>query len=125
VLKEHESVKAKTTIGWQIEEWIHDSFVHTIRELQGSDSISQATIELNRPLHSNWVGLPELISQSITSKQTIQLITQTTLPKKTLEESMKNINTQVLEIKYVINLGQFLKIMPDIKRYIFKLIKSI
>ncbi len=38
---------------------------------------------------------------------------------------MKDINTQVLETKYVINLGQFLKIVPNIKWYIFKLIKSI
>ncbi len=77
-------MKAKSTIGWQIEEWIHDSFVHTIRELQGSDSISQETIELNRPLHSNWVDLPKPISQSVINKQTIKLSTQTTLPKKTL-----------------------------------------
>ncbi len=32
---------------------------------------------------------------------------------------MKDISTQVLETKYVINLGQLLKIMPNIKRYIF------
>jgi hypothetical protein len=37
VLKEHESVKAKTITGWQIEEWIRDYFVYTIRELQGSE----------------------------------------------------------------------------------------
>ncbi len=54
--------------------------------------------------------------------QPIQLITQTTLLEKTLEEILKDINTQVLEIKYVINLGQLLKIMPNIKRYIFKLV---
>ncbi len=125
MLKEHESVKAKTITGWQIEEWIRDYFVYTIRELQGSEWISQATIELNRPLHSNWVGLPEPISQSVTGKQTIQLTTQMTLPEKIVEEIMKNINTQVLETKYVINLGQFLKIMPDIKRYIFKLVKFV
>ncbi len=58
MLKKHESVKAKTTIGWQIEKQMCDYFVHTIRELQGSDSVSQTTIELNGPLHSNWVGLP-------------------------------------------------------------------
>jgi hypothetical protein len=37
-----------------------------------------------------------------------------------LEEILRDINTQVLEIKYVINLGQFLKIVLDIKWYIFK-----
>ncbi len=36
-----------------------------------------------------------------------------------------DINTQVLETKYVINLGQFLRIVPDIKWYIFKLIKFV
>ncbi len=31
---------------------MRDSFVHIIKELQGSDSVSQATIELKGPLHS-------------------------------------------------------------------------
>ncbi len=39
-----------------------------------------------------------------------------------MEEILKDINTQVLETKYVINLGQLLKIMLEIKRYIFKLV---
>jgi hypothetical protein len=42
-----------------------------------------------------------------------------------LEEILKDINTQVLETKYVINLGQLLKIVLDIKQYIFKPVKSI
>jgi hypothetical protein len=29
-------VKAKTTADWQIDEQLHDSFIHTIEELQGS-----------------------------------------------------------------------------------------
>jgi len=37
-----------------------------------------------------------------------------------LEEILRDINIQVLKIKYVINLGQFLKIVLDIKWYIFK-----
>jgi hypothetical protein len=44
---------------------------------------------------------------------------------KTLEEILKDINTQVLETKYVINLGQLLKIVPNIKWYIFKPVKPI
>jgi hypothetical protein len=77
------------------------------------------------PFHSNWAGLPKPISQSVISKQLIQLIAQTTLPKKTSKEILKDINIQVLETKYVINLGQLLRIVPNIKRYIFKPIKSI
>ncbi len=38
---------------------------------------------------------------------------------------MRDISTQVLETKYVINLGNLLKIMPNIKQYIFKLNKPI
>ncbi len=38
---------------------------------------------------------------------------------------MRDINIQVLEIKCVINLGQFLKIVLNIKWYIFKLVKFI
>jgi hypothetical protein len=37
---------------------------------------------------------------------------------KNLEEIMKDINTQVLETKYTLNLGQSLQIIPDIKCYI-------
>jgi hypothetical protein len=61
----------------------------------------------------------------VISKWIIQLTTQTTLPEKILEEILKNISTQVLETKYVINLGQLLRIMPDIKNYIFKLVKFV
>ncbi len=42
-----------------------------------------------------------------------------------MEEILRNINIQVLETKYVINLEQLLKIMPDIKHYIFKSVKFI
>jgi len=52
-----------------------DSFVHIIKELQGNDSISQAPIEFNEPLHSNWAGLLKSMNRLITSKQPIQLIT--------------------------------------------------
>jgi hypothetical protein len=87
------------------EEHMRDSFVHTIKELQGSNSISQAPIELNIPFHSNWASLLGLVSQLVASKQHVQLTTQMTLPKKILEEILRDINIQVLETKYVINLG--------------------
>jgi hypothetical protein len=45
-----------------------DYLVHTIKELQGNDSISQAPIEMNEPLHSNWAGLLDPVSQPIISK---------------------------------------------------------
>jgi hypothetical protein len=42
-----------------------------------------------------------------------------------LEEILRNINTQVLETKYVINLGQLLRIVPNIRWYIFTLAKFV
>jgi len=57
----------------------------------------------------------------VISKQHVHLTTQTTL----LKNILRDINTQILETKYVINLGQLLKIVPYIKRYFFKSIKSI
>jgi hypothetical protein len=53
------------------------------------------------------------------------LTPQTITPEKTLEEILRDMTTQVLETKYVMNLGQFLKIVSKIKRYIFKPVKSI
>jgi hypothetical protein len=46
-------------------------------------------------------------------------------PEKILKEILKDINIQVLEIKYVMNFGQLLNIVLDIKRYIFKPFQSI
>ncbi len=57
-------------------------FVHIIGELQGNDSTSQAPIDLNGPLHSNWANLLEIISHPITSKQHVDLITQINTTKK-------------------------------------------
>jgi hypothetical protein len=48
---------------------MRDSFVHTIKELQGNDSTSQVLVDLNGPLHSNWASLPKLVSQLVTYKQ--------------------------------------------------------
>jgi hypothetical protein len=101
-----------------------NSFVQTIKELQGGDLASQAPTNLNKPLNSNWVSLiPKIINQLVINKQPIHLIALTTIPKKTLQEILRNIKIQVLETKYVINLGQLLRIVPNIKWYIFKLIK--
>jgi hypothetical protein len=105
-----------------IKEQICDFFV---KESQRNNSTSKVPIDMNGPFHSNWVGLLELINQLVIGKQHVHLITQTTLLEKTLEKILKDINTQVLETKYVTNLGQLLRIMQDIKRYIFKLVKSI
>jgi hypothetical protein len=58
MLRECKSVKAKVGLDWQIEKQMCDSFVHIIKELQGSDLVSQAIVEFNGPFHSNWVGLP-------------------------------------------------------------------
>ncbi len=58
---------------------MHDSFVHIFMVLQGGDSVSQAPIDLNGPLHSNWVGLPKLVSQPIIGKQLVYLTTQSTI----------------------------------------------
>jgi hypothetical protein len=57
VLKERELMKAKATANYQTKKQMCDSFVCTIRGLRGSDLVSQALVELNGPLHSNWVGL--------------------------------------------------------------------
>jgi len=75
VFRIHEPVKEKIAIDWQIEEQICDSFCSHIRELHEGDLVPQAPIEFNGPLHSNWVGLPGLVNQLITSKQPIQLTT--------------------------------------------------
>ncbi len=115
VFKECELVKEKAVIDQQTEEQLRDSFIHTIRELQGSDLTSQTFVNLNGPLHSNWVGLSKFVNQLAISKQPTQLTPQIISLEKILEEILKDINIQVLETKYVINLGQLLKIVLDIK----------
>ncbi len=41
-----------------------------------------------------------------------------------MEENLKDINKQVLETKYTLNLGQLLWVIPNIKRYILNSILS-
>jgi hypothetical protein len=40
VLRERELVKTKIVVDGQTKEWMHDSFVHIIKELQGGDIVS-------------------------------------------------------------------------------------
>jgi hypothetical protein len=47
---------------------MHDSFVHIVKELHGGDLASQALIDLNGPLHSNWARLLELVTHFVTNK---------------------------------------------------------
>jgi hypothetical protein len=44
--------------------------------------------------------------------------------EKNLEEILKDINKQVLETNYTLNLRQLLQVIHDIKRYILNLIPS-
>jgi hypothetical protein len=57
------------------------------------------------------------MKQLVIGKWFARLTTQTTV-EKTLENILKDINIQVLETKYVINLGKLLKIVLNIKKYI-------
>jgi len=60
----------------------------------------------------------------VISKQHVQL-TPHNNTKIDFGGNFERHQTQVLEIKYVINLGQLLKVVPNIKGYIFKLIKFV
>jgi hypothetical protein len=44
--------------------------------------------------------------------------------EKTFKNILKDINKQVLEKKYTLNLGQLLRMIPDIKHYIFNSMTS-
>jgi hypothetical protein len=52
------------------------------------------------------------------------MISEQVITKKTLEEIIKDINKQVLETKYTLNLGQLLRVILDIKHYILNPIAS-
>jgi hypothetical protein len=69
------------------------------------------------------------IAQPIENNQTHdvnqQLVTlEHVTTYKTLEEILKDIITQDLETKYTLNLGQLLKVIHDVKCYIFNLMPS-
>jgi len=68
--------------------------------------------------------MPDSTHQPITSQPLVELSTQLVMLEKTLEQILKDISIQFLETKYVLNLGPLLKIVPNIKRHIFKLVKS-
>jgi hypothetical protein len=52
------------------------------------------------------------------------MISKHVTTNKTLEEIIKDINKQVLETKYTLNLGQLLWVIPNIKCYIFNMVPS-
>ncbi len=67
----------------------------------------------------------EHVNQPIIDKHHVHLTTQITILEKILEDILRDINIQILETKYVINLRQLMKIVLDIKWYIFKLAKLV
>ncbi len=93
---------------------------------------SQLIVIINEgSLHNNWVGLPNdpTTIQPAVSNQTGEvnqqpIISKEVITEKTLKEILKDINKQVLETKYTLNLGQLLWAIPNIKHYIFNSVPS-
>ncbi len=52
------------------------------------------------------------------------IILEQVVIKKILEEIIKDIIKEVLETKYKLNLGQLLRLIPNIKHYIFNPVPS-
>ncbi len=64
------------------------------------------------------------IIQPAISNQIDEANQQPVITKKTLKEFLRDINKQVLETKYTLNLGQLLWAIANIKCYIFNPIPS-
>jgi hypothetical protein len=130
VFKERELVKTKGAEEWQQEECLQD-FIKIVRQLQHSRVERRPVIISEGSLQSNWVGLlnNSTMTQLVISNQTSEVNQQPVISKqvntdKTLEEILRNINKQVLETKYTLNLGQPLWAILDIKHYIFNMVPS-
>jgi hypothetical protein len=131
VFKERELVKTKGAKEWQQEECLHDSVIETIKQLQHSGAKKQHAIINEGSLYNNWAGLPDNSTtiQSVVNNQTGEVnqqlvISEQVTTEKTLKEIIRNINKQVLETKYTLNLGQLLWVILDIKCYIFNSVPS-
>ncbi len=70
----------------------------------------------------NTIQLGENNQTNETNQQLVILKHVTT--NKTLEEILMDISKQVLETKYIMNLGQLLRMILDIKSYILNLVPS-
>ncbi len=58
----------------------------------------------------------QLIERNQTSETNQQpIILEYVIIEKTLKENLRDINKQVLETKYILNLGQLLQAIPNIK----------
>jgi hypothetical protein len=121
VFKERELVKIKWAEKWQQEELLWDPFIESIK-LKHSGAKKQPTTINEGSLQTNWARLPNnpTMTQPTISNRISEVIQQLVISKqvtikKTLEEILKDINKQVLETKFTLNLGQLLRANPNIK----------
>jgi phosphoribosylpyrophosphate synthetase len=90
-------------------------FIESVKQLQHSGAKKQFATINEGSLQSNWVGLLDnpTMTQLAISNQAGEVNQQPVIlkhvtTKKTLKEIIRNINKQVLETKYTLNLGQLL-----------------
>lgn len=101
-------------------------------QLQCGEIDKQPSTTIKEPLQNNWFGLLDktISNQPVEDNWTCEVVQQHltsehVTTKKTLEEIMKDISTQVLETNNTLNLGQLLWVILDIKWYILNQIAMI
>jgi len=75
-------------------------------------------------LSNNLTTIQPIVSNQTNEANQQPVISEHVTIEKTLKNNLRNINKQVLETKYTLNLGQLLWVILDIKRYVFNLVPS-
>ncbi len=117
--KDKEPFKMKGVTNQKEEECLRNTFVDIIQQMQTNikvGNLGQTTIE---PFNTSWAGLSNtniLLIDLLTKllKQLIEVIELTQIVKDILND----IGNQILNIKYTLNLGQLMKIIFNIKRFL-------
>jgi hypothetical protein len=71
--------------------------------------------------NTTWLGMSDMTPYLETSKPHESIVSQSKLIS--IEEKFQDINRQMLETSYILNLGQLLKMVLELKRYLWRRMK--
>ncbi len=95
--------------------------VDTIQQLQKAQTTNVKLFYINRGMEKMWSGMPNTTPSIEPHKPQESIIFQSKLIL--IKEIFQDINKQMLETNYTLNLGQLLKMALELKKYLCQKLK--
>ncbi len=121
VFQEKEPRKNKSTVDWEKNQKLKKTMVEIIQQLHKSQAISEGSFTSIEGWNTMWPRMFDTTPFIEPQKPQEFVVSQSKLIS--IEEIFQDINRQMLETSYTLNLGQLLKMAHELNRYLWQKMK--